>query len=420
MSLLRDVRIPGSDSLHHVSIANDKITSVSQKAMPAARIVDGAEQWVIPGWIDLQVNDMEWMDVCTRETTPDAHAARIKHIRDVHLRKGVTGIILATIASPMEILNPYLRGSATVLKEETSFHGCLVEGTFMNPECSGCHNKDYVYPPTQDLLTELISTEGVSMINIAPEMGDAEETLKVIQEAKRAGIVVATGHAKPNALTLRKAAQAGCSYIIHLGNASGSSLKSFNDGGMIEEALRNDSLTIGTIGDFIHVHPEILRDWIARKELHRVVAVSDQAFAAGLPPSNQFNVFNRTGCVSEDGSHLRVTDLNEVDVPTLFGSCVSMMKVFENLVNLFSRDMQGIYHRKHSQLSLPDAVANAVLLCSTNPAKLLGKDGKFGSLKPGLEANLLLINIEEKDGGRNEASRYQVSLSKVFYKGKEL
>ena len=116
---------------------------------------------------------------------------------------------------------------------DSSFYGCLVEGTFMNPDCCGCHNKDYIYSPSLSRLHELISTRGVRMLNVAPEMGNAEDTIDVIRAATREGITVGTGHAKPSARTLRNAVEAGCKYIIHLGNASGSSLKAFGDGGMI-------------------------------------------------------------------------------------------------------------------------------------------------------------------------------------------
>ena len=116
---------------------------------------------------------------------------------------------------------------------DSSFYGCLVEGTFMNPDCCGCHNKDYIYSPSLSRLNELISTHGVRMLNVAPEMGNADDTIDVIRAAAREGITVGTGHAKPSALTLRNAVEAGCKYIIHLGNASGSSLKAFGDGGMI-------------------------------------------------------------------------------------------------------------------------------------------------------------------------------------------
>ena len=66
------------------------------------------------------------------------------------------------------------------------------------------------------------------------QIGDEADALDVVLKAKEAGVVVAVGHAKPHAVMLRKAVDAGCSYVIHLGNGpTGSSWKSFNDGGMM-------------------------------------------------------------------------------------------------------------------------------------------------------------------------------------------
>ena len=66
------------------------------------------------------------------------------------------------------------------------------------------------------------------------QTGEEDEVLTVISEAKKAGVIVGVGHAKPHAVMLRKAIDAGCSYVIHLGNGpTGSSWKVFNDGGMM-------------------------------------------------------------------------------------------------------------------------------------------------------------------------------------------
>ena len=205
-----------------------------------------------------------------------------------------------------------------------------------------------------------------------------------------------------------------------------------------EEALRNDSLTVSVIADFVHVHPHLLRDWIARKEISRVIAVSDCAFATGLGSRKSFEVFGRSGAVSDDGTYL-VTETSGCDavkyktkektsrmsdVACLFGSCVTMKQVFENVLNLMFHEMKSVYNRQHEAMSLHDAIRTAVAVCSSNPARLLGIDHVCGTVQAGLEATLLLVNISEetlcpgeKWYGCNWQQYVTVTLKKVIYRG---
>jgi N-acetylglucosamine-6-phosphate deacetylase len=205
-----------------------------------------------------------------------------------------------------------------------------------------------------------------------------------------------------------------------------------------EEALRNDSLTVSVIADFVHVHPHLLRDWIARKEIPRIIAVTDCAFATGLQLRKSFEVFGQSGAVSDDGTYLvaqtsgcdagkdRTTEKNSKisDGPTLFGSCATMKQVFENILNLMCHEMKSVYTRQHEAMSLHDAIRTAVAICSSNPACLLGIDHLCGTVQPGMEATLLLVKISEeavcshKKWHSCDWQKYvTVTLKKVIYRG---
>lgn len=187
------------------------------------------------------------------------------------------------------------------------------------------------------------------------------------------------------------------------------------------------------------MHPHLLRDWIARKEISRVIAVSDCAFATGLSSRKSFQVFGRAGALSDDGTHLVAvssgsdaakrteteTSSRTSDVAGLFGSCVTMKQIFENVLNLMFHDMEGVYYRQHVGMPLRDAVKTAVSICTSNPARMLGIDRMCGEVKAGLEATLLLVNITEKAISSDERrpgcnwQRYlTVTLKKVVYRGK--
>ncbi len=367
--------------------------------------IDAAGLWAVPGWIDLQVNDIGWLSGGLR--TPGEHAERIGEVLNYQGGTGVTGCVLATLAAPLDEILAYLLGMKEVLEGGGELSGILlgslVEGTFMNPEFHGAHNPDWVLPPDPGVLDQLLSTGAVSMINIAPETTPG--AIPLIAEAAGRGVVVGCGHAKPHAECVREAVAAGLSYVIHLGNGpTGTSLKVFNDGGLLEEALRNDDLVATFIVDGFHVHPQLLRDWISRKEVSRCVGISDAGFGTGAPTA-PFELCGIQGEPADDGRYLRVVRSAEErelaertsDAGALFGAAIGMREVFENLVNLFSVELEGVHVRSHPALSLADSVAAASSMCSENPARLLGV-GDRGVLAPGARGDIALLEITGEPG----------------------
>ncbi|MEC7777290.1 MAG: hypothetical protein VYC32_14435, partial [Planctomycetota bacterium] len=358
-----------------------------------------------PGWIDLQVNDIGWLSGGLR--SPGEHAARMGEVLDYQAGAGVTGCVLATLAAPLDEILAYLRGMKEVLDGGGELSGILlgslVEGTFMNPEFHGAHNPDWVLPPDPGVLDQLLSTGAVSMINIAPETTPG--AIPLIAEAAGRGVVVGCGHAKPHAECVREAVAAGLAYVIHLGNGpTGSSLKVFNDGGLLEETLRNDDLAATFIVDGFHVHPQLLRDWISRKEVSRCIGISDAGFGTGAP-TGPFELCGIQGEPADGGRYLRVVrsekerELAErtSDAGALFGAAIGMREVFENLLNLFSVELEGVHVRRHQALSLADSVAAASSMCSENPARLLGV-GDRGVLAPGARGDIALLEITGEPG----------------------
>ncbi|HVR76098.1 MAG TPA: amidohydrolase family protein [Planctomycetota bacterium] len=381
-------------------------------APPAgAEVLDAPGRILLPGWIDIQVNDIAWL--ARGISDPAETEARVREVAAYQAARGVTGIVLATLAAPIEEVIAYLRGVRRVLDAPASppdhaLIGALVEGTFMNPALSGAQNPRWVLPPDLLVLDRLVETGAVRLLNVAPETGP--DALRVIESATRRGIIVGSGHAKPHARTLREAVKAGLRYVIHLGNGpTGSSLKAFEDGGMLEESLRNDDLIVSIILDGIHIDPRLARDWIARKEVRRVVAVSDAGFALGAPPG-AFEVLGIRGERSACGKYLRVVPPAGAPVPNprssdfgaLFGSAAAMQDIFANALNLFTSDMEGIYHRRHAPMGFEEALDAASALCSRNPAALLGLESR-GDLATGHRADLVLVEIHGEPGAHEVA-----------------
>ncbi len=399
----------------------------TQQAEGPVMEVDGTGCYLIPGLIDLQLNDMEHLDKTHRtQMSREEHVERFHAIAQSMLLDGVTSFVLASLAMPWDALIEYLsalnafreRRYANVVSGEGSERthcfgeqllGAMVEGTFMNREFRGCHNQEYVLEVKDDWrskVDQIVATGSIFAINVAPETNPAA-CLEMVREVKeKHGKIVAVGHCQPTALQLRSAVAAGVEYVIHLGNGqTGTSYKKFHKGGMLEECLRNDAIHATLIADGFHLSKHYVRDWVARKELHRVSFVSDRAFALTCPP--EFTVFGITGRKeeTEKGAFLRVfrkgdPSLEQLLSPmntskiSLFGSHCTMLTMFENAMRWFQSEMEGVTVRKHPAFDLRSSLAIAVALCCTNPARLARIGDRVGRIAPGMVGNCCLVRVD--------------------------
>ena len=398
-----------------------RVGKFSAEQAAGARVLEFPCCYILPGLIDMHVNDGR--SILRGLSSAAEHADRLAELSRGLINKGITGIFPATLAGPLKEIKNYLEGMALFnsrwkeTRSGTEICGALGEGTFMNPENCGAHNPAYIYRPERRILDSLIETGAVRIVNIAPEYG--RDSLDLISYAVDRGLVAAAGHCKPTAEQLARAVDRGLSYFIHLLNGpTGSNTKSFNGGGTVEGALRDDRLAVELIADFIHVARPVLRDVIARKEPERVVAVSDSMFPTDAPEA-EFEINGILGEIDRENNYISVVgsrddqgnvrktarpELETCDATTLYGSTVNMDTVFANVVSLLSTNMEGYFIRRHQGVFLDEAIRQAALMCATNPAAITGLlDGsagrKVGAVEAGFEADLVVAGIEAGDSG---------------------
>lgn len=392
-----------------------RVGKFSADQAPGARVVEFRSSYILPGLIDMHIND--GVSILRGLSSPEEHSDRLAELSRGLINRGVTGVFLATLASPLKEIKSYLEGIALFKRRwnespaGTEICGALVEGTFMNPDNCGAHNPAYIYPPERKILDSLIETGAVRVVNIAPEYG--EDSLKLISYAVEKGLVAAAGHCKPTADQLAKAVDRGLSYFIHLLNGpTGSNTKAFNGGGTLEGALRDDRLAVELIADLIHVAGPVLRDIIARKEPERVIMVSDSMFPSDAPEA-EFEINGILGMIDRENNYISVVgrrdgkgnvskttppELETCDFSTLYGSVVNLDTVFANIVRLLTSDMEGYFIRRHEGVALDEAIRQAALMCATNPAGIThlldGSAGrKLGAVEQGFEADLVVAEI---------------------------
>jgi len=135
---------------------------------------------------------------------------------------------------------------------------------------------------------------------------------------------------------------------------------------VVGAVLVHDELTAELICDGIHVHPAAIDLLIQVKGPERVVLVTDAIRASGMPDGEY--ALGKQQIIVED----RVSRLESGD---LAGSTLTMDRVVRNIIRLVGTPLQ-----------------TAVKMATINPAVVVNVDENKGSLEPGKDADIVIID----------------------------
>jgi N-acetylglucosamine-6-phosphate deacetylase len=178
--------------------------------------------------------------------------------------------------------------------------------------------------------------------------------------------VVAAGHTAAGYEQVRDGFAEGLSGFTHLFNAM-TQLGS-REPGVVGAALENPESWCGVIVDGHHVHPASLRVALAAKGADRLALVTDAMPTVGSD-TRTFALGGRR-IVAENGRLVG-------EDGTLAGSHLDMAQAVRNAVRLMGVDL-----------------ATAARMASTVPAGIMGLAQVTGAIRPGLQADLVLLDAE--------------------------
>ena len=400
-------------------------------------VLNAAGKYVIPGFIDLHMHGGMGFDLTegkydamTRQfdASPERYAEGLPALARRLLDYGTTRAVPATVAAPIERLEYCLGELGRYIHSDRNghdgalLHGALVEGTFIrHDECAGAQNPEHFRTPSVDLYERLqAAAEGtIAAVNVPPEWG--RPALDLIDRVVADGRIAAAGHSRAPADLYDEAARHGLSLALHFTNGpTGSSLKPFGGGGMLQAVLGSRRIYAELIADGYHVNPAYVLDIIRRKGIERVLAVSDSMFPLDAVGIEQFEVAGVTGCLSSNGEYLEVVGKEN----TLFGLVLKMKVAFSNIVSWLTRRMPGIWNDEHLPMDTEEAILSAMTMCSINPAKVLGifdppdrwvnQDISVytGGLQVGKRADLQVVRLIGQPGA------YDIDIEQVFQGGR--
>lgn len=328
-------------------------------------ILDGKGMYAIPGLIDLHFHGCKGDDFC------DGSRDAIVRIAEYEASVGVTAIALATMTLPVEELEQILRVAAEYKKgphskKEADFVGINMEGPFISPAKKGAQDERNIIPCDVKVCERFLkASEGlVKFMGIAPE--ESENAVAFIEEVKDK-VNVSLAHTNADYDTAMAAFNAGADHAVHLYNA----MPAFTHRapGVIGAVYDSKHVMAEIICDGVHIHPAAVRATFEMMGEDRMILISDSMRAAGMPNGSytlgglDVNVVGNRATLASDGA--------------IAGSVTNLMDCMKTAV-------------KTMNIPLETAVACATI----NPAKSLGIDAEYGSIRAGKKAHIVLMDQE--------------------------
>ena len=353
-----------------VLIKDDKIVAVGPPAkvpIPAgATIIDASGKAVVPGFIDTHTHgrDGYYFGQDVRTTTELCGSI---------VSTGVTSL-LPTLASllpihyTLEMILDSIRIVRRVMTQGTGgaeILGVHMEGPYLSSAetARGSQLIDNLRKPSVEELHRMVeASEGtIRKMTIAPELDGA---LDVISEMLTLGIVPSAGHSTATYEQSVQAIQSGLSCATHVFN--GMLPLHHRRPGLLGAVLTSDEISAELIADGQHVSATAIKILLSCKGVDGVHLITDNTIWAGMANG-----------VYEDGDRTVVKEDQRAYVVggTLVGSVAPMNLCVANMVRAAGRSL-----------------AEAVQMATLNPATVIGVNGSKGSLAPGRDADLLVID----------------------------
>lgn len=287
-------RDPESLQVIEVEIEDGLITAVG----PSAR---SSDLWLTPGFVDLQVNGYDGIDLNDDDCSPQSLVALAARLAALGTTTFLPTIITASSAKIERLLQVVQEARRINSQARHAIPFVHLEGPSISPleGYRGAHDKDYVCPPSVSEFEhwQAVSEGLIGIVTLSPHWPGSVEFIRALHKQ---GVLVSIGHTHATVEEIRAAIDAGASLSTHLGNGISPTLPRHPN--PIWTQLADDRLTATFIADGIHLPREALRAMLRAKEIHRSVLVSDAVALAGSPVGEYKTNVGGTVVVAQDGS----------------------------------------------------------------------------------------------------------------------
>ncbi|MGW5868709.1 N-acetylglucosamine-6-phosphate deacetylase [Streptomyces sp. NPDC055239] len=363
-------------------MATSKVLAGAQVVLPTGTIsngrviVDGARiagsapndaevvdldpgHWVVPGFVDIH-NHGGGGASFTSGTVDDV-------LKGVHTHRlhGTTTVVASTVTGEMDFL-AQRAGMLSELAEQGDIAGIHFEGPFISPCRKGAHSEVLLRDPDPAEVRKLIDAARgrAKMLTLATELPGGIDSVRLLAEH---GVIAAIGHTDATYEQTQEAIDAGATVATHLYNAMPT--LGHRAPGPIAALLEDERITVELINDGTHLHPASFELAFHHAGAARTALITDAMDAAGFGDGRymlgplEVEVLDSVARLVEGGS--------------IAGSTLTLDRAFKR-----SATVDGL------------PVDDVVRAISVNPAKLLGMYDEIGSLEPGKDADLVVLDAE--------------------------
>ncbi|MEU4926338.1 N-acetylglucosamine-6-phosphate deacetylase [Streptomyces yokosukanensis] len=338
-----------------VSVEGTRIVAAAAENAP---VIDVSGHWLIPGFVDIHNHGGGGASF---SGTPDDILTAVR----THRAHGTTTTVASTVTDEMDLLVRQA-GLLSELTEQGEIAGIHFEGPFISPCRKGAHSEALLRDPEPAEVRKLIDAARgkAKMVTLATELPGGVDSVRLLAEH---GVIAAIGHTDATYEQTAEAIDAGATVATHLFNAMPA--LGHRSPGPIAALLEDERVTVELINDGTHLHPAALELAFHHAGASRVAFITDAMDAAGTG-DGRYMLGPLEVEVSEGVARL-------VQGGSIAGSTLTLDRAFKRAVTI-------------DRLPVEDAVQ----ALSVNPARLLGLFDRIGSLEPGKDADLLVLDAD--------------------------
>ncbi|MCX5392235.1 N-acetylglucosamine-6-phosphate deacetylase [Streptomyces sp. NBC_00094] len=339
-----------------VIVEGDRITGSAPEGAPA---IDLTGHWLVPGFVDMHNHGgggASFTSGTVDEVLKGVHTHRLH---------GTTTVVASFVTGDMDFL-VQRAGLLSELAEQGEIAGLHFEGPFISPCRKGAHDETLLRDPDPAEVRKLIDAGRgrAKMVTLATELPGGIDSVRLLAEH---GVIAAIGHTDATYEQTVAAIDAGATVATHLYNAMPA--LGHRTPGPIAALLEDERITVELINDGTHLHPAALELAFHHAGPERVAFITDAMDAAGFGDGH-YSLGSLAVEVKDGVARL-------VEGGSIAGSTLTLDRAFKRAATLDGLPVE--------------AVVQAI---SANPARLLGVYDRVGSLEPGKDADIVVLDAE--------------------------
>ncbi|MEU5215260.1 N-acetylglucosamine-6-phosphate deacetylase [Streptomyces sp. NPDC020807] len=339
-----------------VIVDGDRIAGAAPES---AETIDLTGHWLVPGFVDMH-NHGGGGGSFTSGTVEDV-------LKGVHTHRlhGTTTVVASFVTGDMDFL-VQRAGLLSELAEQGDIAGLHFEGPFISPCRKGAHDETLLRDPHPADVRKLVEAGRgqAKMVTLATELPGGIDSVRLLAEH---GVIAAIGHTDATYEQTVAAIDAGATVATHLFNAMPG--LGHRAPGPIAALLEDPRITVELINDGTHLHPAALELAFHHAGAERVAFITDAMDAAGFGDG--------TYMLGPMEVEVKDSVARLVEGGSIAGSTLTLDRAFKRAATIDGLPVESV-----------------VQAISANPARLLGVYDRVGSLEPGKDADVVVLDAE--------------------------